>query len=234
MVETGATERHLPVLEALGNIGAGRRLSVGRDMQKADTQGRMGSSPMARSGPSPFVAFAVAAVLALVGLGVWFFAAQGEAPKPAPAPQTGGAPAEVLTEAEAIAEFERLRSSAEAALKSRSESSLSSIFVPNSPVLLRARKEIRELTRKDVTDQSRYLILSSDVLSLTKTSFAVREEMRIEPCFVAESGKNVSSDNHALFQIAVWSVKSIQGEWLLFDAEIEESRRLSEVRRDCP
>lgn len=217
---------HLPDLEALGNIWAERRLSVGRDMHKADTQGRTGSSPMARSGPSPFVAFAVAAVLALAGLGVWFLAAQGEAPKPAPAPEIEGAPAVVLTEAEAKAEFERLTHLRFEAYEKVDVSLLPAFLAEDSPLNVVIRREIRRLERSGIVPLIKSTDVSVTVRSLTKNQIRIRQVVEQEIRFINSAGKDITKNPGVRRRTIDWVLVQDDTGWRVLDSQLIRERKL--------
>lgn len=188
-------------------------------MHKADTQGRTGSSPMARSGPSPFVAFAVAAVLALAGLGVWFLAAQGEAPKPAPAPEIEGAPAVVLTEAEAKAEFERLNALRIEAYETRDLGLLSDFLASNSSLLPLAKKEISQLERDQIDVHVIYRPLSTRMIS-SDISRIVLEQRAVQALLFSKDGKDVTSDQGKSIRVTRWTLVKEGSLWKLFDSNL--------------
>lgn len=202
-------------------------------MQKADTQGHMGSSPMARSGPSPFVAFAVAAVLALAGLGVWFFAAQGEAPKPAPAPEIEGAPAEPLTEAEAIAEFERLNALGISVGEAQDENVVAQAFESGSELYKRSMRLVQDLKRDGVVDRTEFTTLRMEVVSVLADRFEVRETRRVEACFETVHGKDITDAPEEVEQVILWSVVETNLGWRLSSGALESEKTTNDRPGRC-
>ena len=200
-------------------------------MQESTTQE---GSADARGGPlSPGKAFVIALLLLAAALTGWMLSRPNS---PTPPPTTNNEPTEpnyTLTNEEAIARFEELGALAVEAGRTRDTSLLAEVFDPTGPTYARAKKTIAELSRDNVIDKSRFKSSSVAVVTNTAQAIELREERIIYPCFVTESGENVTRNETPVRQVVIWTLVEVDSEWLIHDGVYKSAARLKKEGNRC-
>lgn len=198
-----------------------------------DDQARGGprSDDLEPAGLSPVRAFLVVGAVLAVAAGALL--ATRDASPATPTAQPSRSPDYSLTDAEAIAEFEQLRSAAFLAIRNRDVSLLNEVFVPGGALYRRASREIEALIDEGVEDRSAFTSMTVDVLRNSPTRIEIRERSRLEPCFKDAGGVDVTRGPAAVLQVAEWTLILNGSEWLLQDAVISRDKVLSGQGRSC-
>lgn len=188
-----------------------------------------GSGQRSRSGAaedqpglSPVRAFfLLVAVAGLIPLRM--FATREEA-APSEPPGAVRSPDYSLTDAEAIAEFERLHRSIRSASIHRDVSLLDEVLASGSPLYETARAQIRQLIRDRVLDRSRFRTEHVQLVENEPTRVKIEQFVRIQPRFVSEqTGRQVSA-GRPLMQEVYWVLVLQEVEWLVYDSVVTSSR----------
>ena len=169
-------------------------------------------------GLSPVRAFILLGTVAiLIAAGVTVF----RDPAPAePRPTSAPSPDYSLTDAEAVAEFERLNDQLMAAYRERNIALAEDAFTSDSPMLPRVRKEIDDLIDSSVVSMSRFEEISTKVAHSSSSSLIVVRVEVLYPRFKTESGRNASGPNYPERQRVKWDLRVADGRWLLHDAVV--------------
>jgi hypothetical protein len=143
--------------------------------------------------------------------------------------ETATEPDYSLTNAEAIARFKELDDLRLASLRSRDQSLLETVFTPQSPAGQRVRKSIRRLEQQSVLYRTRHLdselfVRQNDVHRIT-----VEQRVTISPKFVDESGRDVTGKEFLERQTIRWTLRLLDGVWLIQDALIVDAQRLNKA-----
>jgi hypothetical protein len=171
----------------------------------------------------------LAAVAVVVPLTI--LATRPDAATRTPGPARG--PDFSLTDEEAIAEFEDLRSGALAAVRNRDHSLLDEIFTLDGPVRKRAQREIESLAAADVADESVFVSDEITVLRNAPDEIMILEESRLRPCFRNADGEDVSEGPAEVSQTALWTLRLADTRWLLHDAVIRRDRVVEKGPASC-
>lgn len=175
-------------------------------------------------GLSPVRAFfLLAAVAGAIPLGI--FATRDEA-VPSEPPAAVRSPDYSLTDAEAVAEFERLNDQLMEAYRERDITLAEQIFTSDSPMLPRVRKEIRTLIRESVVSLTRFEPVSTRVLQNSPGDITIERIEVLHPSFRSERGKDVSRSTTPEQQQIEWSLRLEVAEWRLHDAVVTNRRTL--------
>lgn len=175
------------------------------------------------AGLSPIRAFLVVCALATAA-GALLFATRDASPaEPSPAPVRS--PDYTLTEAEAIAEFERLNAQLMEAYEERNIALAEDVFTADSPMLPRVRKEIQTLLAEDVVSRSKFRVVELDVITNTSHQLELRRLQIVRPHFETEDGVDVTTSTEAERQESEWVLRVERGRWLLHDATITRISR---------
>jgi hypothetical protein len=165
-----------------------------------------------------FVLVAVGLAAAVAAFATQPDAAPSEPPAPARSPDFS------LTDAEAIAEFERLHALQITAYKTRDPSLVPETYTTDSPVADRVLREITELLRRDVTTDGDFTSRRIVVASNTAAEILLRQEVVVNPSFFNHRGQEVSLDAPAELQEIRWTLRWDGDRWLIHDAVITSSR----------
>ncbi|CAN5772859.1 hypothetical protein BH18ACT15_BH18ACT15_14070 [soil metagenome] len=212
-------------------------MAMQRSQTKEDEQSPPRREQTASLSPGRAFVILLAALLVLGTAGYIFIGDEGPASKPVA--RGPGGPSESrpgpsrLTNQEAIAKFKELRRVAIEAVKARDASLLSQAFVPGSPIERRALRVIHTLQEDRVKDHSVIRLLKTGVVSKTPTEVHLSNEMLISPCFRRETGEDVTKSPDRIHQFANWTMRRVNGKWLLHDARIKDDRAEG-TRAHCP
>lgn len=197
-------------------------------MRDRDRAGR-GTAEDRASGISPVRAFfllgAVAAIASLTVLAT--------RPEAAPTPAAPREPDYSLTDEEAIAEFERLRSLAFAAVRTRDVTLLDEVFTPTGPIRRRAMAEVKSLLKSGVVDRSTFVSESVAVVRNRSEEIRLIEVSRLAPCFRRSSGAVVARGPAEVRQRAMWILRLVGAEWLIEDSVIRSDFVLTKGPPSC-
>jgi hypothetical protein len=176
-------------------------------------------------GLSPVRAFfLLAAVAAVIPLGI--FATRDEA-APSEPPAAVRSPDYSLTDAEAVAEFERLHHGLRAASIHRDVSLLDEILSVDSPLHKAGRIQLRKLIRDRVLDHSRFRTENIALIENGPTRIEIEQRVRIQPRFVSESTRKDVSGGRSLLQEVRWVLVLQETEWRIYDSVVTSSRVVS-------
>jgi hypothetical protein len=198
--------------------------------------GEPGSPEMKRNdkpagGLSPAKAFfALLALLVAIG-GLFLLTRPKEEPGPGPAPKSDNF---ALTDAEAIQRFKKLNTTAVEAIQERDASALSEVFIGSGPAMERAADAIRRLQRNDVLDRSKVEIIDVTVVESSREAIGLRVADRLFPCFVTESGEDVSTGPEAIEGVSIWTLRLEESLWKIYDSQLQRDRVLRGHERVCP
>ena len=174
------------------------------------------------AGLSPMRAFIVVCALATV-VGGMIFATRDASPSEPPSGPPRS-PDYTLTDAEAIAEFERLHDSVITAYRERDVSLIKTFALPETRFARTVEDEIRTLVRDRVLDRTRIQSLSRSVTRNTPTLVELEQVVFERPRFVdARSGRDVTVNASPMEQTVVWTMELAGGQWLLSGATITAS-----------
>lgn len=181
-------------------------------------------------GLAPVRAFFLVCALATV-LGAAFFATREATPSEPPAPARS--PDYSLTDEEAIAEFERLRSAAIDAVRERDVSLIDKIATASGPLHRRATREIAALIREGVVDRTQFESQDVEVVRNEPTEILILERTRLEPCFRTIAGKDVSTGPDVVLQSAEWTLRLSEETWLLHKAVVVADDAVDQSEATC-
>lgn len=170
------------------------------------------------AGLSPVRAFLLVAALATIA-GAGLFASRDASPSEPPA-EPSRSPDHSLTDAEAIAEFERLNAQLMRAYEERNVALAEAVFTSDSPMLPRVRKEIETLIDEGVVSRSRFRVKALEVVRNSTTMIVLERLQVIFPRFETELGEDVTSRSVPEKQRSEWVLNLRNGRWLLHDATI--------------
>jgi hypothetical protein len=202
-------------------------------MQHVGDQGNLvkNGNDQPAGGLSPAKAFfALLALLVAIG-GLFLLTRPGDEPNPGPAPKSDNF---ALTDAEAIERFKELNSTAVEAIQKRDASLLRETFIGSSPAMERASDAIRRLQRNDVLDRSKVEIIAVTVVKNSGEAIGLRVADRLFPCFLTESGEDVSTGPNAIEGVSVWTLRLEESLWKIYDSQLQEDRVLRGHERNCP
>jgi hypothetical protein len=179
-------------------------------------------------GLSPVRAFfLLAAVAAVIPLGI--FATRDEA-APSEPPAAVRSPDYSLTDAEAVAEFERLNEQLMEAYRERDITLAEQIFTSDSPMLPRVRKEIRQLVRSSVVSLTHFELDAMQVLMNAPERIVFRRAERLYPRFRTDSGDDATGDAKPERRTVQWEMRQETGLWLLHNAVVVTRHSFGETR----
>lgn len=150
---------------------------------------------------------------------------------PQPAPSV--AP-EALSNEEAVAEFRRLHELAYKLTRHRDSFFVVHVFTESGPMLERSRTRIQELIQDRVLDESEVRLLDVELRSAAEDRFKLLATSRTSPCFVTESGRDVTQDRSEVRDEVLWTMKWEAGRWKLHDAQLRDQKGLGSRDRACP
>jgi hypothetical protein len=170
-------------------------------------------------GLSPVRAFFLVCALATI-VGGGFFATRDASPTEPPTPAAPRSPDYTLTDAEAIAEFERLNAQLMQAYDERNIALAEAVFTSDSPMLPRVRKEIRTLLRSSRISRTRFEPMSTSVQVMDSESVVLERVEIVRPRFETERGRDATAKGRPHRQRIEWTLHIDGGAWLLHDAVI--------------
>jgi hypothetical protein len=195
-------------------------------MQETKPRTPADDSPAPR--PPWIRAVAIAAAVALLG-GVLFATWQGVAgddPEPDPIGLDESEPDFSLTDEEAVARLDELRSAALEATRNQDISVIPSVFTDSSPMRKKLIEEIQKLKQNDVQERSQFERLDLTVTENTPSLISLLEVTDYFPCFRNASGKDVTVGPQAIRQEVQWSLALDDGQWLIENSVIRDDREL--------
>lgn len=182
-------------------------------MQLADGDARA-SEPSERAFLSPGKAFALLFGVILVLGGAIFLLRPDDLPRESVTyPAGGDAPTFELTDAEAITRFEQLHDLFRQASMERDPSLISIVFTSDSPNVVAAQQDLKQLRDDRVLDSSRFETRGVVVESNTSDEIVLLQTVAVFPRFVDEkSGKNVTTGEATLDEVQ-WTLRFEDGVW---------------------
>lgn len=147
-------------------------------------------------------------------------------PSPATEPGPARSPDYALTDAEAIAEFERLNAQLMQAYEDRNIALAEEVFTSDSPMLPRVRKEIETLLKSDVVSLTRFKQISTEPDTTGSNVIVIERAEVLYPRFETESGKDASRSTRPERTRVKWELHVEGGRWLLHDAVVVSRRIL--------
>lgn len=179
------------------------------------------------AGLSPVRAFfVVGAVLAATVMG---FLATREPSPATPTVKPSRSPDYSLTDAEAIAEFERLKNTLASAYRRRDVTLVKELAAPDAAAgIRRIDDEIRTLIADAVLYRTRETRLSLEVLANRSFEVEVREVVVKRPRFIDErTGENVATNLGPERQEIVWILRRYGTDWRVYSATIVSAERVA-------
>ncbi len=171
----------------------------------------------------------VKAFFLLIGVGVAAavaaFATQPDA-APSEPPAAVRSPDFSLTDAEAIAEFERLNRGRIAAYKSRDVALLDDVLTTDSPLLKTGHDEIRQLVHDHVVIHSRFTTKAVEVTMNNPTEIVLRQTEIDYPKFLSNDGVDVTGDRQPQRRVVEWVLHLDRFEWRIHDSRLISQRPL--------
>ena len=162
--------------------------------------------------------FLLGAVAAIVPLTI--LATRPEA-APTTAPEATRGPDFSLTDAEAIAEFERLNDMRIKAYKARDVSLLIEALATDSPLLTRGTQEIERLLLDAVLIQSRFVSENVEIVRNTSEEILVRQTEIEHPRVVTEGGRDVTAESSSQRRVIEWTLSHEEDyQWKLYDSRL--------------
>ena len=173
------------------------------------------------SGLSPVRAFLMLAAVATI-VPLTILATRPEAaPSAAPSPRT---PDFSLTDAEAIAEFERLHESLMRAYLTRDVTRVKTFAAPGSGLEASVVREIEELVSDGVIDRTITKEISTTVVENEADTVLLEQSVIESPRFVdAQSGRDVTVSAQPQRQVVLWALRLSDNEWRLTSGVITSS-----------
>jgi hypothetical protein len=178
------------------------------------------------AGLSPVRAFLVVGAL-LAAVVAAYVVTRDPAPARATAPAgPTRSPDYSLTDAEAIAEFERLNAQLMQAYEERNIALAEEVFTSDSPMLPRVRKEIQDLLEADVLSKTQFREIKT-VISKTSPSFiSIQRTEVLVPRFKTEEGVDATGTSLSERRVVRWELHQQAGRWLLHDGTVVDRERL--------
>ncbi len=195
-----------------------------------DDQAHRGPRPddVEPAGLTPVRAFFVVGAV-LVATVVGFLATREPTPA-TPTAKPSGSPDYSLTDAEAIAEFERLHELQVRAYETRDLSLIPLTYTNDSPLIRRVEREIRTLLRKRVTTKTNFATRRVNVSFNTAEEVVLHQTVLIDAEFLDPHGQSVAVDAPQELQVIRWTLRRSGIEWLIHDAEVLSSRPMEGAR----
>ena len=131
-----------------------------------------------------------------------------------------------LTKAKAKDIFRELNEAVLKAYRKRDASLIPEIWTTNSPVRSTARREIHQLLQDSVLVRTRFTTKQLSVESITSSRIQLVQVVVIDPRFVTESGKEVTSSDVRDRDTVKWKLRKEDGRWLIHRALVLDRDRL--------
>lgn len=180
-------------------------------------------------GLSPVRAFFLVCALATV-VGGGIFATREAAPSEPPAPPRS--PDYTLTDAEAIAEFERLNAQLMQAYEERNIALAEDVFTSDSPMLPRVRLEIDDLIDSNVESRTRFDERSTTVVDQSSSRVVIERTEVLYPRFVAEDGTDATGSTAAEKRVVRWELRVQAGTWLIHESTVVSRKAVPQRGRE--
>ena len=196
-------------------------------MQETKTRTPAEETPSSR--PPWIRAVAIVAAVALLGgalYATWQAVASNDTPEPDPIGLGESEPDFSLTDEEAIARLDELRSAALEATRNQDVTVVPHIFTESSPMRQRLREEIQNLQENDVQERSDFERLELTVTENSPSLIHLLEVTDYFPCFRDASGEDVTVGPQAIRQEVQWSLALDDGRWLIDNSIIVNDREL--------
>jgi hypothetical protein len=196
-------------------------------MQETKPRTPADDSPAPR--PPWIRAVAIVAAVALLGgvlYATWQASAGNNDPEPDPIGLGESEPDFSLTDEEAVARLDELRSAALEATRNQDISVIPSVFTDSSPMRKKLIEEIQKLKQNDVQERSQFERLDLTVTENTPSLISLLEVTDYFPCFRNASGKDVTVGPQAIRQEVQWSLALDDGQWLIENSVIRDDREL--------
>ncbi|CAN5749403.1 hypothetical protein BH20ACT23_BH20ACT23_10230 [soil metagenome] len=194
-----------------------------------ETKTRTPAEDMPSSRPPWIRAVAIVAALALLGgtlYATWQAVASTDDPEPDPIGLDESEPDFSLTDEQAIARLEELRTAALEATRNQDVSVIPAVFTETSPMRQRLIEEIQKLKENDVQERSQFERLELTVTENTPSQINLLEVTDYFPCFRNASGKDVTVGPQAIRQEVEWSLALDDSRWLIENSVIRDDREL--------
>ena len=127
--------------------------------------------------------------------------------------------------------FENLHDAGVEAVKARRIDLLDAVFTPGGRTMKRATEAIKTLKLDKVWDRSTHEVLSTVVKDESALKTTIRAKVAIEPCFVSEAGKDVTTGPERVERTSEWTLSRVGGSWRLEDAIV--LRQTVKVKQDA-
>ena len=177
----------------------------------------------ARGPVSPLRAFGILAILIAIVAGAGLIAVSNDDSDPEPRFSEGNNFA--LTDAEALERFRELDSRRLQAYEERDSSMIRLIVTSDSPLNDIARREIAKLRADNIFSRTTFFTTDLEVLSNTPQEIRIIQEVRQEPRFITESGKDVTASNETLIREILWVLRREHDEWKIFNSEVLSTQK---------
>ncbi|HYO61433.1 MAG TPA: hypothetical protein VEU29_06010 [Actinomycetota bacterium] len=180
--------------------------------------GRPRSRRTEPAGLAPVRAFLAVGTAATVIVALLAATREAEPREPTPAPARS--PDYTLTDAEAIAEFERLNAQLIQAYEERNIALAESVFTEDSPMLPRVRKEIDALIRSAALSRTTFTAELTEVARNEGNEVVIRRIEIVRPKFETESGQDATAAGRPHRQELNWTLRLQESTWMLHKAVI--------------
>jgi hypothetical protein len=197
------------------------------------------SSPRAddaRRGPDsalpPAKAFLLVLALMVVA-GVVLILTTRDDPPSSAAEQTPKSSDFALTNEEAIQRFRDLSRLALKATRQRNLSLISHVYTQYGPMSQRASRIIKNQLHDRILEKTKFETIDLEVITNESDRIQLREVSLMYPCFVTESGRDVTKGPSVIERQILWTLKQEGNTWQLHDASLEEDRLVERHRDEC-
>ena len=198
-----------------------------------DDQARGGPRPGDDEAPglSPVRAFFLVGAIFAAVVAAGFLATRDSSPATEPGPARS--PDYSLTDAEAIAEFERLKEMLSAAYHHRDLTLVDQFVAPDAaPGVRRVEDELRTLLADQVLYRTKETREALEVAVNGSARVEFRETVVKQPRFIDErSGKNIASVMEPERQVIVWVIRRYGTEWKIYSSTIVSAEPAGPERR---
>ncbi len=155
------------------------------------------------------------------------------APPSSASDEDSGAEQVRLTEVEVLDTFNRLNTLALRIGRNRDLSLIDRVFTSNGPTARRARRAVSKLLDDRVIDKTRFETVRLKVLSVGATQATLRQVRRVFPCFIRESGENITRSRAVVRQVIKWTLSEQNGLWRLRDGVVMKDSVVGKQRGRC-
>jgi hypothetical protein len=131
-----------------------------------------------------------------------------------------------LTDSQAIAKFKDLNRLRIEAFRHRDASLIAQVLTSDSPLRVKALREIARLRADGVLDRTTFRIRNVRTRSNAPNQIVLREVEVERPRFVTETGKDVSRLHISVVATVDWTLRKDGLEWKIFDSSSVRAHRL--------